>query len=175
MSDSSSSDVSNECIVCFGCLYEDDPYALPDDDCESNKKCHPECLENWYTNYSNRGLITDKQIKTFKIYHLGNPIETIQVRYKPAESFPDPFSYDSADEHTPLTDNQYSDSYNDFPVVVPIPMPTLPTNPMTREEADAELAIYIRRSPRRRCLCCALILIFLLVVIVTGAALYLFL
>ena len=95
-------DYSDECIICYEPICDNDPYALPDNDCDNSKKCHPECLELWYTNYSNRGLITDRLIKTFKIYHLENPIETIKVQF---EKEPSDSELDIPNEYmTPLSE-----------------------------------------------------------------------
>jgi hypothetical protein len=60
-------------------------------------------LELWYTKYSNRGLITDKQIKTFKIYHQGVPVETVNVLFK--KEF-DTDSFQEDDEQDAILINQ---------------------------------------------------------------------
>ena len=67
----------NDCLICYDKLAPTSPYSFPDGEI-NYKKCHPECLERWY-NVSNRGLVTDTEIKSYTIYHEGNVIETIPV------------------------------------------------------------------------------------------------
>lgn len=139
-SDSESSECSEECIICYDKVCDDFPYAIPDDDCESRKKCHPECLELWYTNYSNRGLFTDKRIHTFKIYHNNNPVETVKVIFNNDDIILDMYNNQETQETDRLL-NQNGDEENLINIV-----------PILRENTNFQTTNRTSVYSNRRCM-----------------------
>lgn len=68
--------MEDECHICLFPVI-DSPYAMIDNRAERGKY-HVECLEKWLK-YSNNGLLTQYEIKSYTIFHADIVIEKIRV------------------------------------------------------------------------------------------------
>ena len=68
--------MEDECHICLFPV-TDSPYAMIDNRAERGKY-HVECLEKW-VRYSNNGLLTQYEIKSYTIFHAGVVIEKVKV------------------------------------------------------------------------------------------------
>ena len=64
------------CIICYYSIYET-PYCMLNSPHEVGKY-HVECLEKWLT-YNNIGILSQKPVLTYSIYHEDILLETINI------------------------------------------------------------------------------------------------
>ena len=70
--------IEDDCLICLYKISQEDPYAKIDNDLESNKKYHIECLEKWFS-LNKKGILTRDKINSYTLYHRNTPIQTVKL------------------------------------------------------------------------------------------------
>lgn len=68
----------DECNICYYKIKENDIFAILCNGSEPPNKYHPECAEKWI-NCSNRGILTEEPITSYKVFQGLQLIEDIRV------------------------------------------------------------------------------------------------